>query len=89
MTNNSKNFAHTLENCIDAKTQLIGMGLNDPEDFYEADEDYIEIGYLLGEPMLKTNDDDTFSALEAFKATQWSEEDDNNMVDFYTENVWE
>jgi hypothetical protein len=79
-------FDHTLQNCNNAKAQLIEMGYNDPEDFYEAGEDYIEIGFLVGEPMLITNDDDCYSALDAFKDILLGEENADNMVDFYIEN---
>lgn len=43
---------HTLDNCLFAKQELIKQGFTE-EDFYSADEDYLEIGYLIGEPMLK------------------------------------
>lgn len=77
---------YTIEECLNAKTELIKRGFNKEDDFYAAGEDYIEIGYLLGEPMLKTNDDDCKSALELYTESQWTEADDNNMVDFYIEN---
>lgn len=78
-------FSHTIENCIFAKQELMKKGFKEG-DFYFADEDYKDIGYLVGEPMLKTNDDFCKSALELYKESQWSEEDDNNMLDYYIEN---
>jgi len=78
-------FSHTLENCLFAKEELIKQGFKE-DDFYLADEDYLEIDYLLNEPMLKTNDDFCKSALELYKESQWSDEDDDNMIDYYIEN---
>lgn len=78
-------FSHTLENCLFAKQELIKQGFKE-DDFYLADEDYLEIDYLLNEPMLKTNDDFCKSALELYKESQWSDEDDDNMLDYYIEN---
>lgn len=78
-------FSHTLENCLNAKKELMKLGWQE-SDFYLADEDYLEIGYLVGEPMLKTNDDFCKSALELYKERQWSEEDDKNMLYYYIEN---
>lgn len=78
-------FSHTLENCLFAKQELMKQGFKE-DDFYLADEDYLEIGYLLNEPMLKTNDDFCKSALELYKESQLSEEDDNNILDYYIEN---
>jgi hypothetical protein len=78
-------FSHTLENCLFAKQELMKQGFKE-DNFYLADEDYLEIGYLVGEPMIKTNDDFCKSALELYKDSQWSEEDDNNMLDYYIEN---
>lgn len=78
-------FSHTLENCLFAKQELMKQGFKEG-DFYLADEDYLEIGYLVGEPMMKTNDDFCKSALELYKDSQWSEEDDDNMLDYYIEN---
>lgn len=78
-------FFHTLENCLFAKQELMKQGFKEG-DFYLADEDYLEIGYLVGEPMMKTNDDFCKSALELYKDSQWSEEDDDNMIDYYIEN---
>lgn len=78
-------FSHTLENCLFAKQELMKQGFKE-DDFYLADEDYLEIGYLVGEPMIKTEDDFCKSALELYKDSQWSEEDDNNMLDYYIEN---
>lgn len=79
-------FFHTLENCLFAKEELIKQGFKE-DDFFTADEDYLEIDYLIGEPMLKTNDDFCKSALELYKESQWSDEDDNNMIDFYNANL--
>ena len=56
-------FSHTLENCLFAKQELMKQGFKE-DDFYLADEYYLEIGYLVGEPMMKTNDDFCKSALE-------------------------
>ena len=77
-------FSHTLENCLFAKQELMKEGFSE-NDFYLADEDYEEIGYLIGEPMLRTNDDYCKSALELFKESQLTDEDDNNMIDYYIE----
>lgn len=78
-------FSHTLESCLFAKQELMKQGFKEG-DFYLAYEDYLEIGYLVGEPMMKTNDDFSKSALELYKDSQWSEEDDDNMLDYYIEN---
>ncbi|WP_130736890.1 hypothetical protein [Flavobacterium sp. J27] len=78
-------FSHTLENCLFAKQELMNKGFKENY-FYLADEDYLEIGYLVGEPMIKTDDDFCKSAHELWKESQWSEEDDNNMLDYYIEN---
>ena len=80
----AKYFSHTLENCLNAKKELVKLGLKE-DDFYLADEEYLEIGYLLGEPMIKTNDDFCKSALELYKERQWTDEDDDNLWDYYKE----
>ena len=77
-------FSHTLENCLFAKQELMKQGFNE-DDFYLADEDYLEIDYLVGEPMLKTTDDFCKSAHELWKESQWTDDDDN-MLDYYIEN---
>jgi hypothetical protein len=84
MATSQDRFEHTIENCFLAKSKLIEKGFTE-EDFYIADEDYTEVGYLVGEPMLITNDDFCKSALELYKESLCSQEDDDNMVDFYIE----
>ena len=78
-------FSHTLENCLFAKQELMKQGFKE-YDFYLADEDYLEIDYLVGEPMLKTMDDFCKSAHELWKESQWTDEDDDNMLYYYIEN---
>lgn len=76
-------FSHTLENCLIAKDELIKDGFQE-NDFYLADEDYLEINYLLNEPMLKTNDDFYKSALELYREKCISEdEEDDRMIEFF------
>lgn len=77
-------FSHTLENCLFAKKELMKEGFKE-DDFYFADEDYKDIGYLVGEPMLRTNDDFCKSALDLYKESQLTEEDDDKMFDYYHE----
>ena len=82
----SNRFSHTLENCLFAKNELIKDGFSE-EDFYSADEDYQEIGFLIGEPMLKTNDDFCKSALQLYKEKCLTEEeDDDKMIEFFLRN---
>lgn len=64
---------HTLENTLKAKKFLIEEGFSE-NDFYTATEDYVEAGYLLGEPLIKNNDDFITSAFELWKdKTFWEE----------------
>jgi hypothetical protein len=78
-------FSHTLENCLFAKQELMKQGFKE-EDFYLADKDYLEIGYLVGEPMLIKTDAFCKSAHELWKEFQWTDDDDDNMLDYYIEN---
>lgn len=77
-------FSHTLDNCFFAKQELIKQGFTEG-DFFLADEDYLEIGYLLGEPMLNTNDDFSKSALELWKESELSQQDDDSYFDYWLE----
>lgn len=75
-------FAHTLENCLYAKEELLKDGFPE-ERFFYATNDEVEIGYLLGEPLLSF-DDFIKSALELYKEKCFSEdEDEDAMLDFY------
>jgi hypothetical protein len=78
-------FSHTLENCLFAKQELMKQGFKE-DDFYLADKDYLEIDYLIGEPMLKTTDDFCKSAHELWKESQWTDEHDEKMLEYYIEN---
>jgi hypothetical protein len=76
-------FFHTLENCLFAKQELMKEGFLE-EDFYYANEDDLEVGLLLGEPIKKTNDDDCLTALEMYKNKCHSEEvDEDEMYDYF------
>lgn len=76
-------FSHTLENCLFAKQELMKEGFKE-DDFYYANEDDVEVGLLLGEPIKKTNDDDCLTALEMYKNKCFSEEvDEDEMYDFF------
>lgn len=72
-------FYHTLENCLFAQQELIKLGLSEI-DFYLADENHTEIGFLIGEPMLKTDDDFCKSALDMYKEKMFVEETENLLV---------
>ena len=73
-------FFHTLENCLFAKQELIKDGFSE-DDFYYADIDDVEVGLILGEPILKSNDD-CITALELYKQKCFSEDEDE-MYDFF------
>lgn len=76
-------FSHTLENCLFAKNELLKDGFLE-NDFYLAGDDYLEIGFLPGEPMMKTNNDFCKSALELYKDKSFSEEEnDDKMIEFF------
>lgn len=76
---------YTIEDCLLAKQELIRLGLKKEEDFYLHEACYSD-GYLEKEPMIKSKDDDCVSALSLYNQFLWSEDDDNNMVDFYIKN---
>ena len=76
-------FSHTLENCLFAKQELMIYGFSE-ENFYYADADDVEVGLILGEPIMKSNDDDCVTALELYKQKCFSEEvDEDEMYDFF------
>lgn len=76
-------FSHTVENGLFAKDELIKYGFSD-EDFYLADFEFTEIGYLIGEPMIDINDDTCKSALELYKEKCISEDlDDYKMIEYF------
>jgi len=71
----SERFSHTLENCLLAQQELINDGFSE-DDFYLADFEFTEIGYLIGEPMMDVDDDTCKSALELYKEKCFSEYQD-------------
>lgn len=77
-------YSHTLDNCFFAKQELIKKGFTEG-DFFLADEDYLDIGYLLGEPMLNSNDDFFKSALQLWKELELSQQDDDSFFDYWLE----
>ncbi len=79
----SERFSHTLENCLLAKQELIKDGFSE-DDFYLADYEFTEIGYLIGEPMMDIDDDTCKSALELYKEKCLLEDlDDDKMIEFF------
>jgi hypothetical protein len=54
---------HTLENCHKAKKLLIETGSFSENDFENATQCDVELGYIIGEPLL-FSDDDLTSALK-------------------------
>lgn len=79
----SERFSHTIENCLFAKQELLKDGFSE-DDFYYADSDDVEVGLLIGEPIMKSNDDDCVTALELYKQKCFSEEEDEDkMIEFF------
>lgn len=74
--NRKKQLNHTMENSLFAKQELIKFGFSE-NDFYLAEEHHTEIGFLIGEPMLKTEDDFCKSALNMYKEKIYVEEQDS------------
>lgn len=76
-------FSHTLENCLFAKQELMKDGFTE-DNFYYANIDDVEVGLLIGEPIMKSNDDDCVTALELYKQKCFSEEvDEDEMYNFF------
>ena len=73
---------YTIEDCLFAKQELINMALNKEHDFYLHDASYSE-NYLHNEPMVNCNDDNCISALELYNHKCCSQQDDDNMIEFY------
>ena len=76
---------YNLENAIKAKNCLIEKGFNE-SDFYEAQGVDIEVGYILNEPMIITNNEDMKSAFELFNDTAPTNKEVDNYLDFLFPN---
>lgn len=76
---------HTLENTHEAKKLLIEQGFND-SDFTEATQDDVELGYLIGEPLLIDEDGFAKSALELYNEKFFWDKHGDDYVDYMLEN---
>ncbi len=72
---------HTLENCHKAKKLLIETGSFFENNFQEATKMYVELGYILGEPLL-FSDDDCTSALKLWNEKVFWGTHEDSYVDF-------
>jgi len=77
---------HTIENCLEAKKKLIELGYYTENDFVEADSMDVEVGYILSEPLLKTNDDSMKSAFEFYSDVLFWAENEDDYIDFCIES---
>lgn len=71
---------HTLENALKAKELLIKDGMCE-DDFSEATQDDIEVGYILGEPLI-IKGEDCISALDCWKDKVFWDKHSDDYVDF-------
>lgn len=72
---------HTLENCHKAKKLLIETGSFSENDFENATQCDVELGYIIGEPLLFSNDDFT-SALKLWNEKVFWDTHEDSYVDF-------
>jgi len=79
-------FYHTFENCLYAKSELMKLGLKE-EDFYLATEEYLEIGFLINEPMVKTNDDFCKSALDMYKEKMFLNQHEKTLINIHLKEI--
>lgn len=75
---------YTLENTLKAKKSLIETGFKD-SDFYPADDMDVECGRILGEPIIKNNDDGK-SAFELWSEKLFWDENEDDYVDYMLKN---
>ncbi len=72
---------HTLENCHKAKKLLIETGSFSENDFENATQCDVELGYIIGEPLLFSDDDFT-SALKLWNEKVFWDTHEDSYVDF-------
>ena len=77
---------HTLENALKAKKFLIEDGFSE-DDFTDAIQDDVEIGYLIGEPLLIDEDGFAKSSIELWTEKLFLEKNADAYIDYMNENV--
>lgn len=76
---------HTLANAQEAKKLLIEEGFNE-SDFTEAVQEDVDLGYLIGEPLIIDEDGFAKSALELYNEKLFWDKHGDDYVDYMLEN---
>ena len=77
---------HTLKNALKAKKFLIQDGFSE-DDFTDAIQDDVEIGYLIGEPLLIDEDGFAKSSIELWTEKLFWDKHQDSYLDYMLENV--